>query len=206
MKTFECGTLVPGCTWHTEAEQSAAGETLKYLDTDTTPVLDRIAAGDVVYVGSYAGGVFALDAEIGSRVWVNEKATGVTSLVLWQQAAHANEEGREIPERKILLASSGLTGLWALDPNDGRTLWHRDLPEGGMTAPVAFQGTLLVGTTRYGMFLFSPLDGAVIDGIDTAGGIAMTPATFGVRAFVLGNNGILLRLHIDAPPMPKAMR
>ncbi len=189
-----------------EAEQSAGGEALKYLDTDTTPVLDRISAGDVVFVGSYAGGVFALDAEIGSRVWVNEKATGVTSLLLWQEPAHKDQEGRDIPERKILLASSGLTGLWAIDPNDGRTLWHRDLPEGGMTTPVPFQGTLLVGTTRYGLFLFSPLDGSVIDGIDTAGGIAMTPAAFGNRAFVLSNSGVLLRLHIDAPQMPKSGR
>lgn len=23
MKQFECGTLVPGCTWHTEAEEGA---------------------------------------------------------------------------------------------------------------------------------------------------------------------------------------
>lgn len=23
MKRYECGTLVPGCTWHTEAEDSA---------------------------------------------------------------------------------------------------------------------------------------------------------------------------------------
>jgi predicted small metal-binding protein len=23
MKSFECGTLVPGCPWHTEAEDSA---------------------------------------------------------------------------------------------------------------------------------------------------------------------------------------
>jgi predicted small metal-binding protein len=23
MKQFECGTLVPGCSWHTEAEDSA---------------------------------------------------------------------------------------------------------------------------------------------------------------------------------------
>lgn len=23
MKRFECGTLVPGCTWHTEAEETA---------------------------------------------------------------------------------------------------------------------------------------------------------------------------------------
>lgn len=23
MKSFECGTLVPGCTWHTEAKETA---------------------------------------------------------------------------------------------------------------------------------------------------------------------------------------
>jgi hypothetical protein len=121
---------------------------------------------------------------------------------VWKQPAHRPKtgDGPEVPERKILMAASGLTGLWALDPTDGRTLWRRDLPEGGITAPVPFAGTLLVGTTRYGVFLFSPLDGAVIDGIDTGGGIAMTPVAHGRRAFVLTNAGTLLRIHIDAPP------
>lgn len=184
-----------------EAEQSAGGEVPRYLDVDTTPVLDRITTGDVVFVGSYAGGVFALDAESGSRAWVNDKVTGATELVLWKQPAHRPRggEGPEIPEKKILLATSGLTGLWALDPNDGRTLWHRDLPEGGISAPVPWAGTLLVATTRYGLFLFSPEDGAVIDGIDTGGGFAMTPAAYGRRAFILSNGGAFLRLHIDTP-------
>src|SRR5205085_2364870 len=84
--------------------------------------------------------------------------------------------------RSLLLASSGPTGLWALDPNDGRTLWRRTVPEGGVSAPVPIAGALLVTSTRYGVFLFSPLDGATIDGIDTGGGIAMTPAAFGRRA------------------------
>jgi outer membrane protein assembly factor BamB len=195
----------PGADLAAEAEQTAGGELPRYLDTDTTPVVDRIASGDVVFVGSYAGGVFALDAETGSRVWSNDKVAGVTELLLWKEPAHKprDGEGPEVAERKILLASSGLTGLWALDPAAGRTLWRRDLPEGGITAPVPFAGTLLVGTTRYGMFLFSPLDGSVVDGIDTGGGIAMTPAAYGRRAFVLSNGGTLLRLHIDTPSAAK---
>jgi outer membrane protein assembly factor BamB len=104
-----------------------------------------------------------------------------------------------VPERKLLLAASGLTGLWALDPEDGRTIWRRNLPEGGISAPVPWAGALLVTTTRYGIFLFSPTDGAVIDGIDTGGGIAMTPAVYGRRAFVLTNGGALLGLHVEAP-------
>jgi outer membrane protein assembly factor BamB len=147
--------------------------------------------------------VFALDAEDGSRAWVNDKVAGVTELMLWRQPAHPPREGGGpmVPERTILIASSGLTGLWGLDPNDGRTLWRRNLPEGGISSPVSIAGALLVSSTRYGIFLFSPLDGAVIDGIDTGGGVAMTPAAYGRRAYVLTNEGTLLGLHIQAPPI-----
>jgi outer membrane protein assembly factor BamB len=184
-----------------EAEQSAGGDAPRYFDVDTTPVVSRINSGPVVFVASYSGGVFALDAENGSRAWGNEKATGVTDLVLWEQPAHGPRQGNgpEIPARRVLLASSGPTGLWALDPNDGRTLWRKKLPEGGITAPVPVLGALLVGTTRYGIFLLSPLDGAVIDGIETGSGFAMTPAAFGRRAYVMTNGGQFLELHVQAP-------
>jgi outer membrane protein assembly factor BamB len=185
-----------------EAEQASSnGDVPRYLDVDTTPVFDKIGSGTVVFVGSYAGGVYALDAENGTRAWVNDKATGVTELVLWQQPAHAPRggQGPDVPARKILLASSGLNGLWGLDPNDGRTLWRRNLPEGGVTAPVPIEGAVLVGTTRYGIFLFSPLDGAMIDGIETGNGFAMTPAAYGKRAFVMTNGGQLLGFGLQTP-------
>jgi len=186
-----------------EVEQAQGGELPRYLDVDTTPIVARIASGDVVFVGSYSGGVFALDAEDGSRAWVNDKVSGVTELTLFKQPAHPPRGGNGpmVPERTILVASSGLTGLWGLDPNDGRTLWRRNLPEGGISTPVPIAGALLVTSTRYGIFLFSPLDGAVIDGIDTGGGVAMAPATYGRRAYVLTNEGTLLGLHIQAPPI-----
>lgn len=182
-----------------DAEQSAGGDMPRYLDVDTTPVLDRHPTGMVVYVAGYAAGVVALDAENGSRVWTNDKPTGVTHLVVWEQPAHAPTSGRgpDLPARKLLLAASGLTGLWALDPTDGHTVWRRNLPEGGMTAPVPIEGALLVGTTRYGLFLFSPLDGGLIDGLQTGNGFAMTPAAFGRRAFVLSNGGTLVGLSVE---------
>ncbi|HVK63278.1 MAG TPA: PQQ-binding-like beta-propeller repeat protein [Polyangium sp.] len=203
-----------------EAEQQTGGDTPRYLDVDTTPLVARITSGEVVFVGSYAGGVYALDAENGTRAWVNEKAVGVTELVLWEQPAHAPRTGPlvnarglrsdepsstpkppSVPGQRILFAASGITGLWALDPNDGRTLWRRNLPEGGITAPVPVAGALLVGTTRYGLFLFSPVTGGLIDGILPGGSFAMTPAAFGVRAFVVGNGGSFLSVLVT-PPAP----
>lgn len=196
----------PGVDLSADAEQATGGEPVKYLDVDTTPVVDHDGETEIVYVASYQGGVFALDGDSGARLWQNDKVTGATELLLWEQPARPSPDGKGpgLPARKILVAASGLSGLWGLDPREGgRTLWHRNLPEGGMTAPAPWQGTLVVGTTRYGIFLFSPLDGAVIDGIDTGTGVAMTPAAYGRRAFVVTNGGSFLGFEIAAPrPSP----
>lgn len=183
-----------------EVEQ-ATGEIPRYLDVDTTPVLDTIKSGRVVYVAAYSGGVYALDAETGARVWANDRAQGVTELLLWQQPAHGPRDGvgPVEPARKALIAASGQTGLWALSPDDGHELWRRELPEGGISAPVPIAGALMVSTSRYGLFLFSPLNGGVIDGVDTTGGLAMTPAAYGVRAFVLSNGGRFLGVEVLPP-------
>jgi outer membrane protein assembly factor BamB len=191
-----------------EAEQSQGNEALRYLDVDTTPVpADLGAQGRVIFVASYAGGIYALDEEHGVPVWKNEKAAGVTDLALWRERQHAPIPGSPlyipggppVAARAILLASSGESGLWALDPASGKVLWRLPIPEGGITAPVAVAGALLVGTTRYGAFLLSPLDGRPIDGIDLGSGFSQTPAAFGNRAYLLSNAGTFLGLEVTLP-------
>jgi predicted small metal-binding protein len=52
MKQFECGTLVPGCSWHTEAEETAevvrrAAEHLRSVHGEQVvrpEMIDRIKA------------------------------------------------------------------------------------------------------------------------------------------------------------------
>jgi outer membrane protein assembly factor BamB len=187
-----------------EAEQ-AGGDTPRYLDADTTPIVDEHPHGRVVYVASYAGGVYALDANTGARVWSNDKAVGVTDLTLFDEPAHApnpngpDKGGPVVPAKKILLASSASTGLLGMDPLTGRVLWRNKLPEGGMTAPVAWAGAVLVGTTRYGLFLLSPRNGKVIDGIDLGSGFAQTPGAYAGRAYVTSNAGSFLAIGLTPP-------
>lgn len=189
-----------------EAEQ-ASGEAPRYLDADTTPVLDDHPQGRVVYVSSYAGGIFALDAVTGSRVWSNDKAIGVTDMMLWREPPHRpnphgpDKDGPLVPERKLLVASSATFGLTGLDPYTGRVVWRNKVPEGGITAPTAVAGGILVGTSRYGLFLMSPRNGKVIDGIDLGTGFAQTPAAFGGRAYVMTNAGTFLGIAVT-PPLP----
>jgi len=189
-----------------EAEQ-AGGEAPRYLDVDTTPIVDQHPNGRVVYVSSYAGGVYALDAVTGSRVWSNDKSTGVTDMVLYTERAHRpnpngpDKNGPMVPEHKVLVVSSATTGLAGLDPYTGRVVWRNKVPEGGVTAPVPMAGALLVGTTRYGLFLLSPRNGKVIDGLDMGTGFAQTPAAFAGRAYVMTNQGTFLGIAV-APPLP----
>jgi len=180
--------------------EAATGEAPQYLDVDTTPLPETLESGPAVFVGSYSGGVFALDAETGNQIWANPGVRGVTELVMWKQAAHAGRNGEPpSPERRLLLAASGTTGLWALDPETGAEVWRRSLPNGGFSAPVPIQGALLVSASRLGIFLLSPLGGELIDGIHLADGSSMTPAAAGARAFVLTNGGRLLSLQVAAP-------
>lgn len=187
-----------------EAEQNA-GEAPRYFDVDTTPIIDDHPQSRVVYVSSYAAGVYALDASSGARVWSNDKALGVTDITLFSEPAHKpnpngpDKDGPTVPERKVLLASSATTGLQALDPYTGRILWRNKVPEGGVTAPVQVAGAILVGTSRYGIFLMSPRNGRVIDGMDLGSGFAQTPAAFGGRAYVMTNAGTFLGIAIEPP-------
>jgi outer membrane protein assembly factor BamB len=183
-----------------EAEQTL-GDVPTYFDVDTTPVADVLEVGPVVYVGSYAGGVFALDAETGTQVWANPAVAGVSELTLWTQPARPAPDGigPDEPARKLLIASTGTTGLWALDPESGREVWRRELPQGGVSAPVPIAGALMVSTTQLGVFLLSPLDGRLIDGLHTGDGSSMTPIAHGLRAFIVTNGGHFLSIHVTPP-------
>jgi outer membrane protein assembly factor BamB len=183
-----------------EAEE-LLGELPQYLDVDTTPVAGEVDAQPVVFVGSYVSGVHALDAETGGTVWHNPTVAGVTELLLWQQPAHpsAPHSGATLPARELLIAATGTTGLWALDPQTGQEVWRRSLPRGGVSAPVPVAGALAVSASQLGLFLVSPIDGQVIDGIHMQDGASMTPAAFGRRLFVVSNGGLFLGIHLLAP-------
>lgn len=181
-----------------EAEQ-ARGEVPKYLDVDTTPKAVTIGGAGAIVVGAYEGGVAALMMETGNQIWVNPAVLGVTDVSVWTQPAHTDEEQRVHPARHLAIASTGTTGLWALDVATGKVVWRRDLPDGGTSSPAFISGAMLVSTTLHGLFLMSPLDGAIIDGIHTQAGFSMPATTVGQRAFILSDTGLFMALSVPRP-------
>jgi len=190
-----------------EAEQAHPNEVLRHMDVDTTPVVvsDAVGGGPLLVVASYDGGVYALDEGSGSRMWANTDARGVHALTHWHERAHAphpkgpDRGGPIVPARDVVFAASSSTGLWALDPATGRKVWRIAIPEGGITAPVPVAGAIAIGTTHYGLFLLSPIDGRVIDGVNLESGFAMRPAAYGNRLYAMTNAGTLLGLGVDPP-------
>ncbi len=185
-----------------EAEQ-ALGEVPAYLDVDTTPVAASIDGMDAIIVGSYAGGVMALQAENGNQIWSNTAVLSVTDVSYWHQPAHQGADGRMYEQHDIVIASTGTTGLWGLDAKTGAELWRRDLPDGGTSAPAFISGAMLISTTQHGLFLLSPLGGRVIDGVHTQAGFSMPPVTEGQRAFILSDSGDFLAFTVPLPGQPK---
>jgi outer membrane protein assembly factor BamB len=182
------------------AAEQTIGELPTYLDVDTTPVADVIEDQPVVYVGSYEGGVFALNADTGARAWSNPQVLGASELYLWQQPAHPSRHGGpELPARKLLIVSTGTSGLWAIEPETGNEVWHRAVPAAGTSRAVPILGALMFSTTRQGLYLVSPLDGRVIDGMHTGEGFSMAPAAYGERAFIVSNAGRFYSIHVEPP-------
>jgi outer membrane protein assembly factor BamB len=180
-----------------EAEE-ALGEIPTYLDVDTTPEIVRSQTGDLAVFGSYEGGVYALDARVGTLMWSNTTVRGVSDVTLWSQPAYQHE-GVKRPARSLLLVSTGTTGLWALDPTDGTRVWQRQLPAGGVSRPVAAAGAILMNASQLGAYLMSPIDGSLIDGLHFDAGISGTPAAHGNRAYTLTNGGTFLAMRINGP-------
>jgi outer membrane protein assembly factor BamB len=186
------------------AGADASIETARYLDVDTTPVVaPHPQHGRVIYVAAYSTGVFAIAASSGTILWRNDRALGVADVAYWSEPAHRPEgmpaDAPPLSTPPLLLASSGSTGLWALDPLTGEVQWRVRVPDGGVTAAVPIAGALLVGSTGHGLHLISPLNGKGIDGIDPGLGFSSPPVTFGRTAYALSNAGTLFALQVNPP-------
>lgn len=186
-----------------------SGETQRYMDVDTTPVVADVAQGHVVFVASYATGLYELDAETGARLGQDDKVTGVTELMMYREASHAphpdgpDKGGPRVAARQILVASSASTGIWGIAPDNRRVLWRNPVPEGGITAATQVAGAIAVGTTRYGLFLLNVLNGRPIDVVDLGSGFAAAPAAYGNRLYALSTGGTFLGIGVDAPLPPR---
>ncbi|MCY1078222.1 outer membrane protein assembly factor BamB family protein [Archangium lansingense] len=176
---FSDGTLVSldladgGVRWE---KSLAPSSVTQFVDVDTTPVLDESGH---VYAASYAGGLYALDAETGDVVW-NSVAQGITSLMVHGQVVVATGDDR----------------LDAYLGDNGKLLWSQTLQERAGLEPVLVKGMLLVPAQRSLLFV-DPRTGQSRLAWNPGEGISAPPRVVGGKVYVLSNNGYLYALRLD---------
>ena len=176
---FSDGTLVSldltdgSVRWEKSLAPAGSGQ---FVDVDTTPVLDDDGR---VYAASYAGGLYALDAETGDVQW-SSVTRGITSLLFHGQ----------------VLVATGDDRLDAYLADTGRLIWSQTLQERAGLEPVLAKGMLLVSAQRALLFV-DPRTGLSRLAWNPGEGVSAPPRVVGGRVYVLSNNGYLYSLSLD---------
>ncbi|HJL14351.1 MAG TPA: PQQ-binding-like beta-propeller repeat protein [Sandaracinaceae bacterium LLY-WYZ-13_1] len=148
--------------------------TPRFADVDSTPLV----MDDVVYVASYAGGMYALELASGTVRWRDEELTGIVSM--------------EPASDRILILSSGDLGVVALDRFDREILWRRQIPRGAPAEPLVARDLVLFGETQGGFITLALQNGRELGRIETGHGFNARASVIDGRGFVLSNGGSLL--------------
>ncbi|UWQ16329.1 PQQ-like beta-propeller repeat protein [Jannaschia sp. M317] len=148
---------------------------------------DPVAQDGVIYAGTSAGRMVALEQSSGSRIWTADEGA-VSPLVVAGGS---------------LFAVSDRAQLLRLDAETGDVIWRADLPfyqnsrvtrRRGVFAhygPVLAGGRLWVASSDGVLRGFTPETGALATQVEVPGGAASRPIAFGDALYVVGRDGDL---------------
>lgn len=146
---------------------------------------DPVIAGGVLYVGSSAGRMVALDAQTGARIWSASEGAMNAPLVVGGSVFAVNDAAR----------------LVRLDAQTGDLIWGQQMAYFNATKPKRYKsitahfGPVLAGgrviVASEALQLFDPASGAITAEANIPGGAASAPALAGGMLFVMGANGQL---------------
>jgi outer membrane protein assembly factor BamB len=143
-----------------------------FVDVDTTPVV----VGDIVYVASFAVGVFGLELGTGT-VHTHEAALkGVTAITAAPDA---------------LLISSAELGVVCLDLPGMTLRWRHKIDRGAPTKAKVAGDSVYVGESLGALLALALANGKELGRLETGHGITAPVALDGRRGFLLSNAGIL---------------
>jgi outer membrane protein assembly factor BamB len=142
----------------------------RFRDVDTTPVIVE----DRIYVASFSGGLYALDAATGTLRMRNESLIGITAI---QKA------------RDALILSSADLGLICLDVPGDTPRWIHPIERGSAGQPAVAGETIYVAESLGALLAVSLADGREIGRVESAQGFTGQPSLAAGHGFILSNAG-----------------
>jgi len=138
--------------------------------------------GRILYVASYQGRIAAIDVTRGQFLWARPFSTHTGVSV----------------DKDAVYSSDDRSHIWALDRNNGATLWKQDkLQARDVTLPVIYKDFLVVGDLQGYIHVMSRFDGRFVarTKVDSVG-ILVPPVVDGDRLLVLTRDGDLVAFTI----------
>jgi outer membrane protein assembly factor BamB len=139
--------------------------------------------GRVLYAASYHGRIAAIDVTRGQIMWARPFSSN-TGVSVGTDAVYSSDDRSHV---------------WALDRNNGATLWKQDkLQARSVTRPVIYKDFLVVGDVEGYVHVMSRFDGRFVarTRVDSDG-ILVTPIVDGDRLLVLTRSGYLAAFSIE---------
>ena len=139
--------------------------------------------GRILYAASYHGRIAALDVTRGQILWARPFSSN-TGVSVGTDAVYSSDDRGHV---------------WALDRNNGATLWKQDkLQARSPTRPVIFQDYLVVGDVEGYVHVLSRSDGRFVARIQVdPDGILVPPIVDGDRLLVLSRGGELVAFTLN---------
>ena len=139
--------------------------------------------GRILYATSYHGRIAALDVTRGQVLWARPFSSN-TGVSVGTDAVYSSDDRSHV---------------WALDRNNGATLWKQDkLQARGVTRPVIFQDYLVVGDIQGYVHVMSRFDGRFVARTQIGSdGILIPPIVDGDRLLVLSRGGELVSFTVN---------
>jgi outer membrane protein assembly factor BamB len=133
--------------------------------------------GRVLYAVSYQGRIAAIDVTRGQFLWARSFSSN-TGVTVGTDAAYSSDDRSHV---------------WALDRNNGATLWKQDkLQARSITRPIIYKDFLVVGDVEGYIHVMSRYDGRFVARTPVdSDGILVPPIVDGDRLLVLSRDGYL---------------
>src|SRR6185436_15944619 len=114
---------------------------------DATPVI----SGNVMYVSSYDGSLYAMDKATGKTIWTFEQG-GFAPVT--------------VQDKKIFFSSSNGT-VYCLDKETGKQIWAHKVTKGVPTQPIFYKEMVLFGESTGSLVILQALDGKFVKSFTT---------------------------------------
>ncbi|HEY9050438.1 MAG TPA: outer membrane protein assembly factor BamB [Gammaproteobacteria bacterium] len=161
------------------AVPTGRSELERIVDIDGDAVLDN----GVLYMASYQGRVVAIDIRRGQLVWTRKLSTST---------------GIDVSTNSMFVADDR-DHIWALDRNNGATLWKQDkLMARQVTRPAVMDDLVVTGDFEGYLHFMSQFDGHFVARVELDdSGILVPPMTRDDKVFAISRDGRLAAYRVS---------